>query len=61
MKTPGLKDRIGGVGNQFALTEVLGFLISLPVMFYLEGAAFGRFIDLFKTKTEVSYNLLACE
>eukprot|EP00965_Chrysotila_dentata_P154157 5094819-Pleurochrysis_carterae.AAC.1 len=31
MKTEGLKDRIGGVGNQFAMTEVLGFLISLPV------------------------------
>ena len=22
MQTPGLKDRIGGVGNQFAMTEV---------------------------------------
>merc|ERR1711907_860368 len=51
MKAPGLKDRIGGVGNQFALTEVLGFFISLPVMFYLEGANFGKFVNMFMTDT----------
>ena len=48
MKTEGLKDRIGGVGNQFALTEVLGFFISLPVMFYIEGANFGKFVEMVK-------------
>ena len=59
MKTEGLKDRIGGVGNQFALTEVLGFFISLPVMLYLEGASFGKFVDYFKTSSDLQYNLIA--
>merc|ERR1712087_889829 len=47
MQTKGLKDRIGGFGNQVALTEVLGFFISLPVMFYLEGDVFPKFCDMF--------------
>ena len=62
MKTEGLKDRIGGVGNQFALTEVLGFFISLPVMFYIEGANFGKFVDMVKgdaTLDGLNYNLIA--
>ena len=62
MKTEGLKDRIGGVGNQFALTEVLGFFISLPVMFYIEGANFGKFVEMVKgdaTLDGLNYNLIA--
>jgi solute carrier family 35 protein E1 len=58
MKTEGLKERIGGVGNQFALTEVLGFFISLPVMLYLEGASFSKFTDMFKTSYELQSNLI---
>jgi len=58
MKTPGLKERIGGVGNQFALTEVLGFFISLPVMIYLEGHQWGKFVEMFKADTKLSTNLL---
>jgi solute carrier family 35 protein E1 len=59
MKTEGLKERIGGVGNQFALTEVLGFFISLPVMFYLEAANLSKFMEYITTSTELQYNLLA--
>ena len=62
MKTPGLKERIGGVGNQFAMTEVLGFFISLPVMFYIEGANFGKFVGMVKgdaTLDGLNYNLIA--
>jgi len=55
----GLKERIGGVGNQFAMTEVLGFLISLPVMFYLEGANLPKFVDMIKVDSVLQYNLLA--
>ena len=57
-----LKERIGGVGNQFAMTEVLGFFISLPVMFYIEGANFGKFVDMVKgdaTLDGLNYNLIA--
>merc|ERR1712205_73871 len=38
MEDKALKKRMGGVANQFAITEVLAFLISLPVMFATEGA-----------------------
>lgn len=54
-----LKERIGGVGNQFAMTEVLGFLISLPVMLYLEGMNFGKFMTMFSTDSVLQYNLIA--
>jgi len=56
---PELKKRIGGVGNQFAMTEVLGFFISLPLMFYLEGANFGKFTEMVTTDSVLSYNLIA--
>ena len=45
--------------DQFAMTEVLGFFISLPLMFYLEGANFGKFISMATTDTVLSYNLVA--
>merc|ERR1712176_1345130 len=32
MAAPGLKDRLGSVGNQFALTTILAFLMSNPVV-----------------------------
>jgi solute carrier family 35 protein E1 len=56
---PELKKRIGGVGNQFAMTEVLGFFISLPLMFYLEGANFSKFVNMATTDSVLSYNLVA--
>jgi len=58
MTKPGLKDRMGGVANQFALTEVLGFLISLPVMFATEGGKFGEFCKLLMTSKELQMSLL---
>jgi len=58
MDTPGIRDRLGGVGNQFAITTTLAFLISLPFMLAKEGAKFGEFIELFKTNPAVSSNLL---
>jgi len=58
MKKEGIKDRIGGVGNQFAMTEVLGFFISLPVMYYLEGHQFGKFVEMFKSDIKLSTNLI---
>jgi len=59
MKKDGFKDRVGGVGNQFAMTEVLGFCISLPVMFYLEGAKFGDFVTMVGDDDSLRYNLIA--
>lgn len=59
METEGLKERIGSVGNQFALTTMLAFLFSLPLMILKEGSRFGEFLELWKTTPAVSMNLLA--
>lgn len=59
METPGLKDRIGTVGNQFAITTVLGFILSLPVLFLREGSRFGEFVQLAKTTPAIWMNLVA--
>merc|ERR1711935_1251782 len=53
METPGLKERIGSVGNQFALTTIIAFLMSVPVMIAKEGAKFGAFAELCKTTPAV--------
>eukprot|EP00979_Chaetoceros_neogracilis_P017838 scaffold10291_cov293-Chaetoceros_neogracile.AAC.9 len=59
MDTDGLKERIGSVGNQFALTTILGFLMSIPVVLVKEGAKMGQFVEIFKTNPIVSANLIA--
>jgi solute carrier family 35 protein E1 len=59
MTTPGLKDRMGGVANQFALTEVLGFFISLPIMFLTEYKKLPKFIELLGSSKELQVGLLA--
>ena len=59
METEGLKDRLGSVGNQFALTTILGFLMSVPVVLIKEGKKLGEFAEIFKTNPVVSSNLLA--
>eukprot|EP00966_Prymnesium_polylepis_P022364 514668-Prymnesium_polylepis.1 len=40
------KDRYGGVANQFATTEILAFLISVPIMALTEGAKWGEFCSI---------------
>ena len=57
MGVPGLKDRMGGVANQFALTEVLAFFISVPVMVYVEGAKWGTFCELLMTDPKMQLGL----
>jgi solute carrier family 35 protein E1 len=59
METPGLKDRIGSIGNQFALTTILGFLLSVPVIIAKEGSRFGEFMALAKTSPAIWINLVA--
>merc|ERR1719246_222103 len=56
--TASLANRLGGVGNQFAITTILSFLISLPFLIAKEGAKFSQFVELFKTNPIVSSNLL---
>ena len=59
METPGIKDRIGSVGNQFAITSILGFLLSLPLIVLKEGSRFGEFVQICKTTPAVWINLVA--
>jgi solute carrier family 35 protein E1 len=58
MDSPGLKDRIGSVGNQFALTTINAFLFCLPVMFLTEGRKLGAFWELCKTTPVVLNNMV---
>jgi len=59
METDGLKDRMGSVGNQFALTSILGFLMSVPVALLKEGGKIGEFVEMYKTNPILSFNLIA--
>jgi len=59
METEGLKDRMGNVGNQFALTTILGFLMSVPVALAKEGGRLGEFWEIAKTTPAVWQNMVA--
>jgi solute carrier family 35 protein E1 len=59
MDTPGLRDRLGSVGNQFAITTIMGFLLSIPVVMIREGSRFGEFVEIFKTTPAIWQNLVA--
>jgi solute carrier family 35 protein E1 len=59
METPGLKDRIGSVGNQFALTTILGFLLSIPLILFQEGSRLSEFASLAKKTPAIWMNLIA--
>jgi len=58
IETPGLKDRLGSVGNQFGVTNILAFLVSLPVMVAMEGANWPKFVELFKSNASFRFNLV---
>jgi len=58
MTTPGLRDRIGGVGNQFALSIINAFLFCAALALALEGYKFGGFIELMKTNPILLTNVV---
>jgi len=58
MSTEGLNDRMGGIGNQFALTMINSFLFCLVLMLITEGYKFGSFIKLASTNKVVLMNLI---
>ena len=58
MDTPGLKDRIGSTGNQFALSTIIGTLCLAPIFFLTEGSKFGQFKELFKESAVLRNNLI---
>lgn len=58
MTTTGLKDRMGSVGNQFAITMINSFLFCLPLMLITEGSKLGQFWSLALKSKAVLYNLI---
>ena len=58
METPGLADRIGSTGNQFAISTMLGTAALLPFFLTLEASKFGTFMELFKSESALRNNLL---
>lgn len=58
MSTEGLSERLGSVGNQFALTTINAFLFCIPLMLLTEGAKLGAFFELCKTTPAVLWNMI---
>lgn len=58
MATEGLKDRMGGVGNQFAISTIVSFLVSIPLVFIREGDILEEFKTSFLTNPVVSTNVI---
>lgn len=57
MQDKGLKERINGIGNQFALSQVIGSLVLIPIAAALEGFALPDFVTLVSTNSKMAYNL----
>ncbi|KAL7436514.1 hypothetical protein ACHAXM_005240 [Skeletonema potamos] len=58
MADKGIAERYGGVGNQFAVTQIVGFIILLPIMFATEGSMFTTFLEKLKTDSSLQFNLV---
>eukprot|EP00667_Euglena_gracilis_P003069 EG_transcript_3076 len=59
MDTPGLKDRLGNVGNQFAVTMSLAWLLSLPFVLLAEWKQLPALIQAWTTNPVVSFNTIS--
>lgn len=58
MTTDGLKDRMGGVGNQFAISMINSFIFCAILMLVTEGYKLPQFFKLCATNPIVFYNLI---
>ena len=63
MEDKDLKQRLKGDGgdyiaNQFAMTEILAFAISVPVMIATEGSKWGEFMTLLQTNKDLQLGLI---
>lgn len=59
METEGIKDRIGSVGNQYALTTIMATIFALPIMIITEGAKLGSFIPMLQANPSLLFNIVA--
>lgn len=58
MATPGIKDRLGSAGNQFAVQTLIATIMLIPLMVYKEWYLIPEFTVLFRSNSELSYNLI---
>jgi solute carrier family 35 protein E1 len=58
MSTPGINERLGSVGNQFALMIIISFIVTVPLMIATEGHKFQDFVQMFQTNEKLSSNLI---
>merc|ERR1711988_1336361 len=58
MTTPGLKERIGGVGNQFAISSIMAFIMSVPLFIAKEGHKWDSFVETYNNVPEVRNNII---
>lgn len=58
MGTPGIKDRLGSAGNQFAVQTFIATLMLVPLMVYKEWHLIPEFMTRFQSNSELSSNLL---
>jgi len=58
MHTAGLKERMGSVGNQFAIMTIVSFLVSVPLALYKEGHLLPQFIENFQAKPALWKNVI---
>lgn len=55
----GVAARYGGVGNQFAVTQIIGFLLLLPLLVLTEGDRLPAFFDTLGSSPALRFNLAA--
>jgi solute carrier family 35 protein E1 len=58
MTTPGIKDRIGSTGNQFAVQTIIALIMLIPLMIWRERDILPEFVELFQANTKMSTNLV---
>ena len=58
MDAPGLKDRIGGAGNQFALMVIISLIALVPLMIVTEGDKLEQFLSRFQSDPVVFNNVI---
>lgn len=58
LKDKSIASRYAGVGNQFAVTQILAFFICLPIMYMTEGDMLPEFYDMLVFNKQLQFNLV---
>jgi solute carrier family 35 protein E1 len=58
LDTVGIKDRLGSVGNQYAITTINAFFMLVPLALFREGHKLSQFIELCSSNKEVFWNVV---